>query len=630
MASPPSSRSWVGDGVFLIVVWALVSAALLFHQLPLIAAAGPLDPDSQMRLVEVRDFLAGTAWTDMLQPRIAPPDGVVMHWSRLIDLPIAALIRLADPSLGREKAELFAISAWPLALYLVYFFGIAGITRQLFGRDALVPAIAFAIFAGPALGMFLPGTITHHNAQIALLTVLLALALRTHRSESAGVAAGLVAAVMLSIGLETLPLVGMIAGGIALGWAFDPIRTQPGARAFGLFFACGMIVQRAFAAAPADWLTTPCDIASYPYVAVAVVGGLGLAALTQKDPMYLATRLAGLAVLGIVALGVVAIVNPTCLKGPYAQVDPRLIPLWLNLVTEARSVFQVAHDSISQVIAFYLAPIIALAATIRALARAERTARPGWLMTLACLATAIAVSLWQLRGSTFASVLAVPGLTFLVLEVRRWGEGKKPLAVASSLLAVYLLPNQFVHMVTPIFLADAFAKPAPGAATTAGTLNGQAECSARPAYARLAVEPTGIVLVGSNLGPSVLLHTPHSAVSAPFHRNTGGILDGFAAFGGSEATAREIVARRHVGYVMICPADDEMGIIAAKHPDGLAARLMRGDRIDWLQPIETSGTLRVWRVSDPTLSGWIDTIITGSNVPRPRALPRASELRGTL
>ena len=33
---------------------------------------------------------------------------------------------------------------------------------------------------------------------------------------------------------------------------------------------------------------------------------------------------------------------------------------------------------------------------------------------------------------------------------------------------------------------------------------------------------------------------------------------------------------------------------------------------------------------DPTLTGWIDTSITGSNAPRPRALPRTSELRGTL
>ncbi|MDR3493906.1 MAG: hypothetical protein P4L82_04835 [Ancalomicrobiaceae bacterium] len=614
----------------LLTAWGLVSAGLLLSQLPLIAAAGPLDPDSQMRLVEVRDFLNGASWTDMLQPRIVPPDGLVMHWSRLIDLPLALLIRLAEPAFGRDKAELFAIAAWPLALYLVYFLGIASIARRLLGRDALVPAIAFAIFAGPALGMFMPGHITHHNAQIALLTVLVALALKTDRSEIAGVGAGLIAAVMLSIGLETLPLVGIVAGGIALLWAFDPIRRQPGARAFGLFFACGMIVQRAFAAAPADWLATPCDIASYPYVAVAVVGGLGLAALAQKDPMYLATRLAGLAALGVVALGVIATINPLCLKGPYAEVDPRLIPLWLDHVTEARTIFRVAHDSISQLIAYYLAPAIALAASISALARAERGARPGWILLVACLATAIAVSMWQLRGATFASVLAVPGLAYLVIQVRRWGKGRKPLAVALSLLAVYLLPNQFAHLVAPGLINSAFAKPHPGTTATTGTASAQADCSARPAYAELAVQPIGTVLAGSNLGPSVLVNTPHSVVSAPFHRNTGGILDGFAAFGGSEATARDIITRRHVSYVMLCPADDEMGLIAKAHPAGMAARLMKGERFDWLQPIDTTGTLRVWRVSDPALSGWIDSVITGSNAPRPHSLPRASDMRGTL
>ncbi len=627
--------SWIGESVFILAVWALVSAALVLQQLPLLAVTGPQDPDSQMRLVEVRDFLAGAAWTDMLQPRIAPPDGIVMHWSRLIDWPLATLIRLADGPLGREKAELFAITAWPLMLYLVFFFGMAAVARKLLGSAGVFPAVAFAIFAGPALGMFMPGHITHHNAQIALFAALLALAVRIDRSETVGVLAGCIASIMLSIGLETLPLIGLVAAGMALAWAFGPARFQPGVRGFGLFFAAGMVVQRAFAAAPSDWLSTHCDIASYPYVAVAVVGGLGLAALTQHDSPRLWVRLGGLAVLGGLSLAVVAAINPTCLKGPYAEVDPRLLPLWLDKVSEARTIAQVAQDSVGQLLAFYLAPFLALFPTAMAVIRAPRPERFGWGLVLACLATALAVTMWELRGATFASVLAGPGLAWGVLRVRDWSEGKRPWIAAAALLAAYVVPNQYLHMIAPILADKAFGSAPVHAARPAIVPSGNSiadavadDCSARPHYSELAVLPPGVVLVGSNLGPSLLLHTPHSAVSAPFHRNTAGILDGFAAFGGDDAAALEVARRRHAGYVMLCSRDDEMDLIARAHPDGLAARLRQGRVPGWLQPVPTSGLVKVWRVVDGTISGSaFDPMITGSTG---ALMPRLTDLRGAL
>jgi hypothetical protein len=41
-----------------------------------------------MRLVEVRDLIAGQGWFDLTQHRLDPP-GVSIHWSRVIDAPLA-------------------------------------------------------------------------------------------------------------------------------------------------------------------------------------------------------------------------------------------------------------------------------------------------------------------------------------------------------------------------------------------------------------------------------------------------------------------------------------------------------------------------------------------------------------
>ncbi|MCQ3942134.1 MAG: hypothetical protein DPW22_02830, partial [Alphaproteobacteria bacterium] len=45
-----------------------------------------LDTDDAMRLVQMRDWLAGQGWFDPRQHRIAVP--YESHWSRLIDAPL--------------------------------------------------------------------------------------------------------------------------------------------------------------------------------------------------------------------------------------------------------------------------------------------------------------------------------------------------------------------------------------------------------------------------------------------------------------------------------------------------------------------------------------------------------------
>src|SRR5688500_6254016 len=80
-------------------------AALVF--LGLHAAAGfpslvdaGSDNDSLLRLVEVRDLIGGQAWFDLTQNRLGPDGGVTMHWSRLVDAPIAAVMLAASVLTG--------------------------------------------------------------------------------------------------------------------------------------------------------------------------------------------------------------------------------------------------------------------------------------------------------------------------------------------------------------------------------------------------------------------------------------------------------------------------------------------------------------------------------------------------
>lgn len=68
-----------------------------------------IDPDDTMRLVEVRDFLAGQGWFST-SPNVPGHGGTLMHWSRLVDWPIAGATPFMDFSLGRSRRRL---RRWP-------------------------------------------------------------------------------------------------------------------------------------------------------------------------------------------------------------------------------------------------------------------------------------------------------------------------------------------------------------------------------------------------------------------------------------------------------------------------------------------------------------------------------------
>ena len=115
------------------------------------------DTDDAVRLVTVRELIGGAPWFDTTLPRIGAPEPLVSHWSRLIDLPLAALIGTLTPLLGPERAELATRIVWPALL----FFALALIVAREAHRRAGAAGAAFALMlvatSAMALAQFRPG-----------------------------------------------------------------------------------------------------------------------------------------------------------------------------------------------------------------------------------------------------------------------------------------------------------------------------------------------------------------------------------------------------------------------------------------------------------------------------------------
>ena len=97
------------------LAWAVATAALvmLIIQAGLVLKGNApvlngvlIDPDSYMRLARVEHLWATGAWFDPVFPRIGPPEGLALHWTRPFDVLLLAGALIASPLLG-FKAGLY-------------------------------------------------------------------------------------------------------------------------------------------------------------------------------------------------------------------------------------------------------------------------------------------------------------------------------------------------------------------------------------------------------------------------------------------------------------------------------------------------------------------------------------------
>src|SRR5215207_5796306 len=90
--------------------------------------------------------------------------------------------------------------------------------------------------------------------------------------------------------------------------------------------------------APSLWLVPACDMISTVYLAP-LWAALGIAAAARAGGLDRGRAGVALVVsaMALAALASVALLNPACLAGPYAEADPRVLSLWMNHLAEVRS-----------------------------------------------------------------------------------------------------------------------------------------------------------------------------------------------------------------------------------------------------------------------------------------------------
>jgi hypothetical protein len=574
----------------LTVIGLAFSLALSWPSVAAVWSTGAFaNTDDAMRLVEVRDWLAGQAWFDLHQYRLDPPDGVQMHWTRILDLPLGALIRFFSLFAPAETAERLTRIVFPLFLHGALFVAVANLARRLAGPSAMLPAVIIAALTGTVLVQFQAGRIHHHSAQILLVILILWASVRAIEMRKFWPAAGAaaLAALSLSINIENLTYILVEIAAFALAFVVLGRGFRSALMGFGLSLAVSSLAVFVATVGPSRYLVGACDAFSTAHLTAIFIGAAvfcGLAAMTERLPS-MAWRLAGCALGGALVVGAMAFAYPACLHDPQAAVDPLLRQLWLEHVEEARPLLSVVAAHPTKFVTLALAAVLGLAGALVAAWRESGEARASWLLVAAFAGIGVATSLWQVRALSSASAVAMFGGVWVVARAIDWA-ARSPAALAK--LAPVALGLSFCS----VFWAIATPTEAQSNAN-----EGRIVCRAPAAIGALSALPASVLMAPIDMGSDILADTKHSVVAAPYHRNNHGNREWVEAMIAEPAAARKIVSDSGANYMVFCAAMPELDIYAAASPGGLAAELIKGKTPDWLAPQPIAGSsLRLFKV----------------------------------
>jgi hypothetical protein len=586
MTRIPSARRTPWGRIAL--VWLVFVVLMLAIHATRIAAGAFPDPDDTLRLVQVRDLLAGQGWFDLHQYRIDPGASPIMHWSRLVDVPLAALIGLLRPLLGQAHAELVATVAIPLLTLGAVLAGVGTIAARLFGREVAVLACLVAGMSPPLLAQLQPLRIDHHGWQVVAVMAALA-ALLSRKPWKGGALAGLALAAGLSISLEILPLAAAFGGVLLLRWLRDP--DQRGWLAsylasLALSLAAIFALTRGFGD-----LKQYCDVASPAYMAFFAIAALGPLAAAIRPRMPLVAVLGIIGIAGLAGAGVFLTLAPQCLAGPFGNLDPLVREYWYNNVLEGRPFWLQPFE---QVIPAVLQGLIALGAAFvlwRSAGRAERSLRFDYLLLLGA---SLLCGLLTWRSMDFVCAIAAPPLGWLAwrLLLRFRSAGTTAARVGAALAAIVVLlpatPMTVARMIMP-------AAVMPAAAVSLR----DSGCDLHNQAALLDRFPETTFFAPLDVSATILERSHHSVVATSHHRAQMAMRDVILAFTSPEVQARAVIAKHGAGYVALCTDLGEAQLYSVKAPHGLMAELRKGKAPQWLEPVPLEGetTFRLWKVT---------------------------------
>lgn len=545
------------------------------------------DPDDVLRVVQVRDLLAGQAWFDLHQYRINPGESPVMHWSRIVDAPLLLFVMLLTPLLGPEMAENVTVFVMPLLTLGAIVAVVGQMAHRLFGEKIAIFACLACGLSPILLGQVQPLRVDHHGWQVfAVLAAASGLLQRDQRRG--GLIAGLSMAAGLLISIEVLPLAAAFAAIMLLRGLRDPAQRW-WLPCYLVSLALGLVGLFGLTRGFAD-LTQYCDAISPAHL-------LFFMAVSCLSAAVAAGRFSPVVTLGLLisgggaALAILLWQAPACFAGPFGSLDPIVRKYWYLNVFEGRPVW---IQPLSLSLPIVAQTLVALSASALLWRRCDARQRGWWMDYTLLLGAAIIGGFLVWRSMAFAGALAaLPNGWLIDRLIRRYRTGRSPaIRIGAVVAAIFaLLPSSPAALAT--MLQDQ---------KNTGSVSklGLSRCTLHQSLAQLNSLEPAVLFAAIDIGPDILNSTHHSVVATGHHRAQAAMANVITAYLSPDDRARSIIAKHGARFVAVCTDLYEPQLYALRSPNGLMSHLLDGKPPKWLQevPLDAPSTLKVWRVVD--------------------------------
>ena len=572
----------IGFVVCLVISWSAIKSVWLDGNYG--------DTDDAMRMLQIRNWLNGQGWHDLGMPRLDPPGGVVMHWSRVVDVPVAALLRFFGLFAEPQTAERLARIVFPLILQAMLLWAVGLCGRLLAGSFGAAIAVFLIIASATSVGQFIPGRIDHHAPQIVLLVLMTYACLGALDPERPRMAAlsGFCAAASLSIAIENLPFILVLMAIFPLAYAAQGRPMRPALAWMGAGWGVSLILCYALFQAPALWLASACDAFSAVHLRDGLAGALAMLTLAAFDlwrKPELRERIIATGVFGALA-ALPLLLDRQCYIDPFSGIDPLVRELWLSNVREALGIKSLLADHPEGVGVWVMSWALGVMA-IAVAARVEHgLSRTRHLALLALSLAGGATAVYMVRSISSVTPLAILGGVWVVMRVQQ-ACGRRELLAAAVL---------FPSLVPFTMVAWAKALPLDERSIEKEYDKAVARCMETATYEPLLRLPNGVFLTLPDLGPFILLHTDHSVIAGPYHRNNHGNRLMYDIFLAKPDEARVMMRAAGLRYVAMCDWANTATHLFKRAPDGLAAALNSDTPPAWLRPVDAPDALRVFEV----------------------------------
>ncbi|MEH6626073.1 MAG: hypothetical protein V7739_06510 [Motiliproteus sp.] len=507
-----------------VALWLLLSVSYVLTHSTELMQLDLADTDDYMRLHQVVNWIHGANWYDFNVARLNPPEGVVLHWSRLPDLPLAATIEALSPVFGEQLAIVSAVILVPslllLIMVLLLWFG----SRAFDNSETAIIASIYLMACIPVLAKLYPGKLDHHGWQLMLMMALwvcLVQACRQHWKLRYGLAAGVVMALSLWVGLETLPIILVLFTFLTLRWVLGTIGVGKYSLVMAVSFALGVSLLLPLHRSPAEIWQSSCDNLAINWILPAWLGSGYFLFLQSMGPRLkrTASRLFSAFAGALVCMLILLAVYPSCLfEGPYGQLSPLLQQEFLSQITEVKGALYYLNSDPTAFVLFLGFPMLVLVAHlfVRTTPRKDLAHQ----LTLVLLISTFVLSFWQLRCVIFACLFAIP-LGARLTHAQRQQTRSTNRRLVSLTWLIMLSP------LAPAGLSVLMSQTTgQGSEATVGLGYQAVDQVAK----RIAQQPgyrqgrSALIAADTNLGPTILARTGHSVLAAPYHRNQQGML----------------------------------------------------------------------------------------------------------